>query len=181
MKWGVSNHAKESVMKRFNIQPQHVVNYVNQMMENCVEVYCAEEDRKAYAHKTKDFFAVVGANNNTVITVIDKAPEQVAVRTPFIDALLPKLERELFKMERDFKRKRRAIDREIAEKTVERGEALRRRANVYHPKTQAILQAQADTYEQEIAELYASIAPLETAYEMAAVKLRRFIWTSAGR
>lgn len=179
MKWKVHSHAAEAVQKRFGIRKEHVNNFVNQMMEHSARVYCNEKGREAYAHTTKDFFAVVNPVEGIVITVIDKKAEQVAVRSPFLDEILPKMERELHKMERDYRRKVRAMEKQIAELTIERGETLKKRANVYHPDTQDTLMARAVTLDNDIIGVQAQIDAMKESYEAAALKLQRFIWTSA--
>lgn len=181
MKWNVHRHASEQVQKRFGIRPEHVNNFVNQMMEHSVKVHCKEEGREAYAHKTKDFFAAVNPAEGLVITVIDKAAEQVAVRSPFLDEVLPKMKRELIKMERDFNRKKRVLDKAVAEATIARGEALLKCTRVNNPETQSILKAQAYNSAREITNTLKEIAALKADYEVASVKLQRFIWTSEER
>ncbi|MCA1800331.1 MAG: hypothetical protein LC650_03470, partial [Actinobacteria bacterium] len=135
----VHAHAEKRIQERFGIQSAHIANWANQMLANSIKAYTQEDGREVYQHRTKEVFLVVDAKDMLVITTIDKPIEKVKFRSPFLDAMLPQLERELFKMKRDYTRKRRAMEKNHAETVTERGLTLERRAAAKNPLIQAKL------------------------------------------
>lgn len=176
-KWEVHPHAITQAEVRFGIRREHAKNFINQMMEGCVETYTKEEGRKAYTHKTRDFFAAVNPETMLVITVIDKPAEETQVRSPFLVSTIAKMERELANMHRDYKRKYRQLTSLHGEKIIKRGEALQKRAAVYNPLTQSILAREAKRYLEEANEVEQELRKLQVDYEAARVKLAKFVKT----
>src|SRR5690606_21039237 len=126
-------------------------------------------------HRTKEVFLAVDPADMLVVTVIDKKIEKVKVRSPFLDAMLPQLEREAFKMQRDFTRQRRQWEKMHAEKVTERGLTLERRAAAKNPLIQAKLAEDAKFLEREARVLEAQITQLKMDFEISVVKVESFI------
>lgn len=176
----VHPHAKAAVQKRFGILPEHVTNWCNQILSNSVEAYTEYEGRVVYQHRTKEVFLAVDRNDLLVVTVIDKPIEKVKVRSPFLDAMLPQLERELAKMKRDYTRKRRALEKVHAETTLERGYILERRAKACNPDTQANLAREASLVASQIKDIELELHKMKRDYEVSEVKVSQFIRSCQG-
>lgn len=171
----VHPHAAKRIRERFGIKPEHVPNWANQTLSNSVRAYKQDDGRTVFQHKTKEIFIVVDEADMLVVTTIDKPIEKVKVRSPFLDAMLPQLEREAFKMQRDFTRQRRQLEKMHAEKVTERGLTLERRAAAKNPLIQAKLAADAKEMDKEARVLEAQITQLKMDYEISVVKVESFI------
>jgi hypothetical protein len=171
----IHDHAKKRVRERFGIKPEHVANWCNQALSNSVRAYKQEDGRTVFQHRSKEIFIVVDEADMLVVTLIDKPIEKVKVRSPFLDNMLPQLEREAYKMQRDFTRQRRALEKMYAEKVTERGQTLERRAAAKNPVIQAKLAADAKELDKQARAIAAQITQLKMDYEISVVKVESFI------
>lgn len=176
-KWEVHPHAITQAEVRFGIRREHARNFINQMMEHTVKVHSKYANRDSYVHKTKDFFAAVDKESNLVITVIDKKIEDVQVYSPFLDATIAKLEKELANMHLNYKRKYRELTSKHGEMLIKRGEALQKRAAVYNPLTQSILAREAKSFVVKAEEVEQELRKLQEDYDAARVKLAKFVYS----
>lgn len=171
----VHPHAVGRITERFGIQAAHVPNWANQAIANSVRAYTQEDGRTVFQHRTKEIFLVVSEEDMLVVTSIDKPIEKVKVRSPFLDSILPQLEREAFKMKRDYTRQRRQLEKMYAEKVTERGLLLERRAAARNPVIQANMKEQAKVLDKQGRAIEAQIAQLTMDYEISLVKVESFI------
>lgn len=176
----VHSHASSRIVKRYGILPKDAHQFANDKFRECTFLDIQEDGRKRFVHPTEPIFMVTCSEEKVIITVIDKTPEFVSVKTTFLDGMLATLNREYEKMKKSYRKQSREIEAQIAEATVELGTTLVKRARVYNPATQTILQSQADELQAKIGDMHDEMAELKRQYELSSLKVRGFLRTASG-
>lgn len=176
----VHAHARKRAIERFAVMPQEANRWVNERFKECTFLEFQPDGRKRYIHPEEPIFIVTTSNDDTIISIIDKEKEFVSVKSTFLDSMMPTLEREYENMKRSFRVQYRELEKRIAEAITNKGITLQKRARVYHPPTQKMLELQAQDYDALIAKLEADAAKLKSEYELASIKVRAFLRTASG-
>ena len=176
----VNPHAYKRAIERFAIMPKEANRWINERLEESTYLDTQEGGRLRFIHPTEPIIIVTTPEKDLIITVMEITTEKVSVKTQFLDGMITTLEREYSKMKRNYRRKARNLEAQIAQSVMERGETLIKRARVYNPKTQAILQKQADEIAARIDELEEKYKEMRREYEISSLKVRGFLRTASG-
>lgn len=177
----VGAHARKRTIERYAVMPKEANRWANDRLKECTFLDTQEDGRKRYVHPTEPIFIVTTAKGDEIISIIDKPMENVTVKSAFLDAMMPTLEREYAKMKRGFRVQLRNIEKEMADVVVAKGNAMQRRVRVYNPNTQAIIVGEIESYEGKIELLEQSAQDLRSEYEIASLKVRAFLRTATGQ
>lgn len=176
----VNPHAHNRAIERFAIMPKQANRWINERLEESTYLDTQDDGRLRFIHPTEPVIIVTSPEKDLIITVMEVPAEKVSVKTEFLDGMIAVLEREYDKMKLTYRRKARNMEAQIAQSVKERGETLIKRARVYNPDTQSILQKQADEIAARIDELEEQYKEMRREYELSSLKVRGFLRTASG-
>ena len=176
----VNPHAYKRAIQRFAVMPKEANRWINERLEESTYLDTQDDGRLRFIHPTEPIIIVTSAEKDLIITVMEVSTEKVSVKTEFLDGMIAVLEREYDKMKLTYRRKARNMEAQIAQSVKERGETLIKRARVYNPETQSILQKQADDIAARIDELEEQYKEMQREYEISSLKVRGFLRTASG-